>query len=287
MNASNNENPSPDSSDSVMSMHDPVMAEMNDQVMLSVDGTTNTLPGRSGSDSVQAMHDVLWREHAEPRDGFEPVPFWVSLIFGALLAWGGYYIGSNSVDFRRDIYDRSDLKMPEGGASALNAPDPDPQTVDELMKIGQQKYQSICAACHQPNGQGNPSQNIPPLDGSEWLDDAKAASPARLSRIVLYGLSGPIQVKGRVYTGVMPNQGNVFKDYEIASVLTYVRNSWSNKADAGKPPAITAAVVRAARVKEGPRKTNGTQPVSQDELLKIPLTYSDGGAPTPKAEEKK
>ncbi|HEV3386523.1 MAG TPA: cytochrome c, partial [Gemmata sp.] len=285
MNASNKENPSPDSSDSVMSMHDPVMAEMNDPVMLSVDGTTNTLPGRSGSDSVQAMHDVLWREHAEPRDGFEPVPFWVSLIFGALLAWGGYYIGSNSVDFRRDVYDRSDLKLPEGGASALYAPDPDPQTVDELMKIGQQKYQSICAACHQPNGQGNPSQNIPPLDGSEWVVGKQTwlgvrapASPARLSRIVLYGLSGPIQVKGRVYTGVMPNQGNVFKDYEIASVLTYVRNSWGNKADAGKPPALTASVVRAARVKEGPRKTNGTQPVSQDELLKIPLTYSDGGA---------
>jgi mono/diheme cytochrome c family protein len=281
-------------SDSVIAMHDPVMAEMNDPVMLSVDGTPNTLPGRSGSDSVQAMHDVLWREHAEPRDGFEPVPFWVSLIFGALLAWGGYYIGSNSVDFRRDVYDRSDLKIPEGGASALNAPDPDPQTLDELMKIGQQKFQAICAACHQQNGQGNPSQNIPPLDGSEWVVGKQAwlgvrvpASPARLSRIVLYGLSGPIEVKGRTYTGVMPNQGNVFKDYEIASVLTYIRNSWSNKADAGKPPAITAAVVRAARMKEGPRKTNGTQPVTQDELLKIPIGNSDVGAPAPKAEEKK
>jgi mono/diheme cytochrome c family protein len=154
------------------------------------------------------------------------------------------------------------------------------------MKIGQQKYQSICAACHQPNGQGNPGQNIPPLDGSEWLVGDQA-SPARLSRIVLYSLSGPVQVKGRIYNGVMPNQGNVFKDYEIASVLTYVRNSWSNKADAGKPPAITAAVVRAARAKEGPRKTNGTQPVTQAELLKIPVGYSDGGAPAPKVEEKK
>jgi mono/diheme cytochrome c family protein len=281
------DNPSTNGSDSVIAIHNPVMEEMNDPVMLSVDGTPNTLPGRSGSDSVQAMHDVLWREHAEPRDGFEPVPFWVSLIFGALLAWGGYYIGSNSADFRRDVYDRSDLKIPDGGASALNAPDPDPQTVEELMKIGQQKYQAICAACHQPNGQGNPSQNIPPLDGSEWLVGEKS-SPARLARIVLYGLNGPIEVKGRTYQStVMPNQGNVFKDYEIAGVLTYVRNSWSNKADAGKPPAITAAVVRAARINEGPRKTNGTKPVSQDELLKIPVTYSDGGSPAPKAEEKK
>src|SRR5580698_9728777 len=130
MSASNNENPSPGSSDSVIAMHDPVMAEMNDQVMLSVDGTSATLPGRSGSDSVQAMHDVLWREHAEPHDGFEPVPFWVSLVFGSLLAWGGYYIGTNSADFRRDVYDRSDLKIPEGGSSAANVPDPDPQTFE-------------------------------------------------------------------------------------------------------------------------------------------------------------
>jgi mono/diheme cytochrome c family protein len=286
MTAPNSDQPSPSGSDSVMAMHDPVMAEMNDPVMLSPDGTPNTLPGRSGSDSVQAMHDVLWREHAEPRDGFEPVPFWVSLVFGALLAWGGYYIGSNSADFRRDVFDRSDLKMPEGGASATYVPDPDPQTLDELMKIGQQKFQAICASCHQPSGQGNPGQNIPPLDGSEWVAGDKASS-ARLSRIVLYGLSGPVQVKDRIYTGVMPNQGNVFKDYEIASVLTYIRNSWSNKADAGKPPAITAAVVRAARDKEGARKTNGSQPVSQDELLKLLITYTDSGAPASKVEEKK
>jgi mono/diheme cytochrome c family protein len=286
MTAPNNDNPSPSGSDSVIAIHDPVMAEMNDPVMLSPDGTPNTLPGRSGSDSVQAMHDVLWREHAEPRDGFEPVPFWVSLIFGALLAWGGYYIGSNSADFRRDVYDRSDLRMAEGGVGGANVPDPDPQTFDELMKIGQQKFQSICAACHQQNGQGKPGENIPPLDGSEWVAGEKA-SPARLSRIVLYSLSGPVEVKGRTYNGVMPNQGNVFKDYEIASVLTYVRNSWSNKADAGKPPAITTSVVRAARAKEGPRKTNGSQPFSQEELLKIPVAYSDGGTLEPKAEEKK
>lgn len=279
--------PPPESSDSVIAMHNQAMTEMNDPVMLSVDGTPNTLPGRSGSDSVQAMHDVLWREHAEPRDGFEPVPFWVSLIFGGLLAWGGYYVGSNSADFRRDVYDRSDLKIPEGGASAANLPDPDPQTFDELMKIGQQKFQAICAACHQPNGQGQPGQNIPPLDGSEWVA-GNEASPARLSRIVLYGLNGPIVVKNRTYTGEMPNQGNILKDYEIASVLTYIRNTWGNKADVGKPPAITTAVVRAARMKEGPRKTNGSNRVTQAELMKsFPVTYSDIATPPPKEETKK
>jgi mono/diheme cytochrome c family protein len=237
-------------------------------------------------DTVQGMLDVLAREHSEPLDGFEPVPFWVALVFGGLLSWGGYYIGANTADFRRDIFDRSDLRIPEGAGGA-NVPDPDPQTLDELMKIGQQKFQAICGSCHQPTGQGNPAQNIPPLDGSEWVV-GDLASPARQCRIVLYGLSGPVQVKGRTYNGVMPNQGNVLKDYEIAAVLTYVRNSWSNKADAGKPPAITAAVVKAARAKEGNRKTNGTAPVSAAELLKLAVEYSDTGAPVaPKRDEKK
>ena len=52
--------------------------------------------------NVQALHAPIMREQAEPRDGFEPVPFWVAVIFGGLLAWGGYYVGTNSADFRRD-----------------------------------------------------------------------------------------------------------------------------------------------------------------------------------------
>lgn len=260
--------------ESVLDLHRKHMAELNEASM-TFDGTP---PDDEERDSVQGMLDALAREHAEPHDGFEPVPFWVACVFGGLLAWGGYYVGSNSADFRRDVFDRSDLRMPEGGtAAAANVPDPDPQTVDELMKVGAQKYQAVCASCHQPNGQGNPAQNIPPLDGSEWVVGDQA-SAARQARIVLYGLSGPINVKGRTYNAVMPNQGNVMKDYEIAGVLTYVRNSWGNAADKGKPPAVTAATVRAARAKEGNRKTNGSAPVSADELMKLPLDYSDPGA---------
>jgi mono/diheme cytochrome c family protein len=273
--------PTPPETDSVLELHRQHMAEMNDAVM-SADGT----PPDEERDTVQGMLDVLWREHAEPRDGFEPVPFWVAVIFGGLLAWGGFYIGTNSADFRRDVYDRSDLRgVGDGSSTAANVPDPDPQTVEELMKIGQQKF-AVCANCHKLDGKGDRSQNVPPLDGSEWLVGDKA-SAARLSRIVLYGLSGPVQVNGHTYTGVMPNQGNVMKDYEIASVLTYVRNNWSNAADKGKPPALTASVVRAARAKEGTRKTNGSQPVSQAELLAIPVDYTDPGATPPKVDEKK
>ena len=239
--------------------------------------------GASGSDTVQGMHQAVVREHAEPRDGFEPIPFWVAAVCGALLMWGGFYIGSSSADFRRDVYDRTDLTGLTSGPVAT-PPDPNPRTVDDLKRVGEQKYTTICASCHGPQCQGNPANNVPPLDGSEWVAGTEA-SAARLSRILLYGMTGPVTVKGRTYNGaVMPNQGTVLKDYEIAGVITFIRNSWSNKADADPAkPAVTADEVKAARAKEGARKANGSQPTTAAELLKLKLDYSDtGAAPPPK-----
>jgi mono/diheme cytochrome c family protein len=264
--------------DSVSDMHRALMTQMNDPVMLTADGVDDTASDEPGAgDSVQGLHEAVMREQGEPRDGFEPVPFWVAVVCGGLLAWGGYYIGAYTADFRADVYDRSDLKDVAPPAAA--APDPNPRTVDDLKRIGEQKYQTICASCHGPDGKGQPAQKVPPLDGSEWVAGDQA-SAARLSRILLYGLNGPIQVKGQPYGGaVMPQQGNILKDYEIAGVLTYVRNNWSNKADPDNAkPAVTADEVKAARAKEGARKANGTQPASQEELLKLPPAYSDPGA---------
>jgi mono/diheme cytochrome c family protein len=270
----------PGTGDPVLELHRRHMAELNEAAM-----TFDGVPDEE-RDTVQGMLDVLWREHAEPRDGFEPVPFWVACVFGALLAWGGFYVGTNSADFRRDVFDGVGRAAAggAGGAAAPAGPDPDPQSVEELKKIGEQKFGAICASCHKPDGKGDPVQRIPPLDGSDWVAGDKATA-ARLSRIVLYGLSGPIEVNGQAYNGVMPSQGGVLKDYEIAGVLTYIRNSWGNKADAGGPPLITAATVRAARMQEGARKTNGTQPVTQDELLKLAPDYADPGAPVPEKKD--
>ena len=106
---------------------------------------------------------------------------------------------------------------------------------------------------------------------------------------MLYGLSGPITVKGRTYNGVMPNQGNVMKDYEIAGVLTYVRNSWGNKADTGKPPAITASVVRAARAEGRPAQDERHRAGEPDRVAEAPdrLHRRRRGSTAPKVDEKK
>lgn len=266
--------------DSVQAMHKPHQDVMNDPVMLSADGTTAGIPGQ---DSVSRMLDVLMREQAEPRDGFEPVPFWVAIVCGALLMWGGYYIGTNTADFRRDVFDRSDLTGVTGpaGVVRVEGPDPDPLTVAELMKVGATKYQYICQSCHK-DGNGDPAQGVPPLNGSEWVVGAEA-SPARLSRILVYGLHQPITVRGRQYNGQMPAQGVAMRDYEIAGVITFIRNSWDNKGDPDNTkPAVTASVVKAAREKEKTRRANGTQPVTEGELKALPVDYADPGATPPK-----
>jgi mono/diheme cytochrome c family protein len=68
---------------------------------------------------------------------------------------------------------------------------------------------------------------------------------ARLIKIVLKGLQGPIEVQGKKYPGQVPMTpfGGMLKDEEVAAVLTYVRNSFGNKA-----PAITPEKVTAVRV---------------------------------------
>ena len=106
----------PGTGDTVLEMHRRHMAELNEAAM-----TFDGVPDEE-RDTVQGMLDVLWREHAEPRDGFEPVPFWVACVFGGLLAWGGFYVGTNSADFRRDVFDGSPVAAGGGGPAVAAGP---------------------------------------------------------------------------------------------------------------------------------------------------------------------
>ncbi len=101
-------------------------------------------------------------------------------------------------------------------------------------------YQAKCFACHQANGAGIPNV-FPPLAESEWVN-----GPAEnLIRIQLRGLTGEIMVKGAKYNMAMPANA-AMTDEDIASVLTYVRSNFGNKADA-----ITADEVKALRSEVG------------------------------------
>lgn len=100
---------------------------------------------------------------------------------------------------------------------------------------GKQIYATTCVACHQVTGEGLP-EVYPPLAGSEWV----TGDEGTLLRIILHGMTGPIEVQGESFQGVMPPWGAILKDADVAAVATYIRGSWGNKA----APVTTASVAR-------------------------------------------
>ena len=106
------------------------------------------------------------------------------------------------------------------------------------IKRGQKVYESTCVVCHQKNGRGVPRLN-PPLVKTKYV----LGSKSQLVQIVLKGLNQPIEVEGETYNNIMPSLAQL-TDEQIADVLTYVRNSFGNKASA-----VTPAFVKAERAK--------------------------------------
>ena len=98
----------------------------------------------------------------------------------------------------------------------------------KLMEIGEKVYKTggtsgiACITCHMDAGQGVPPA-FPPLAGSkDMMGDCK-----QHAGYVVKGLTGEITVAGTKYNGVMPAQPNL-SDLEIASVITFERNSFGN-----------------------------------------------------------
>ncbi len=97
---------------------------------------------------------------------------------------------------------------------AANADDPNKTwTVAELSARGEKVYSANCVACHQANGKGVPGA-FPALDGSQMVNGPQDGQIA----ILLNGKAG------------MPAWKSTLSDTEIAAVITYTRNTWSNKA---------------------------------------------------------
>lgn len=94
----------------------------------------------------------------------------------------------------------------------------------KLMGEGAILYGKYCANCHQANGLGDGTRN-PPLAGSEWVTGDRH----RLMQVVIHGLSGPISVNGVGYNEAMPSHAYL-KDAELATILSYIRQSWGNQA---------------------------------------------------------
>ena len=105
----------------------------------------------------------------------------------------------------------------DGKKKEMSATADDPNkvyTVAELKERGAKIYGANCVACHQVNGKGIPGA-FPALDGDPVVNGPKE----KQINVLLNGQNNK-----------MPAWKAILSDAEIASVITYTRNNWSNKA---------------------------------------------------------
>ena len=99
-------------------------------------------------------------------------------------------------------------------------------TLAELTQKGEKVYAANCAACHQANGKG--AGPIKPLDGAAVVLDADAGKQIK---VLLNGQNN-----------AMPAWKQL-SDTEIAAVISFTKNNWSNKTG----QLVQPADIRAAR----------------------------------------
>jgi mono/diheme cytochrome c family protein len=117
------------------------------------------------------------------------------------------------------------VRKEEGHPPRPGGSGPEPTPTDELMETGSDVYQS-CKGCHGADGvNGSDMPNL--KDNPKVLADPKSLVE--------------ILVKGQdtdKWPGKQPPMGENMTDKDIASVLTYIRKSWTNDASAVQPQEV-------------------------------------------------
>ncbi len=179
-------------------------------------------------------------------------------IDAAIVVEGKKLVGSKPVAIEKPEQvvpgSETSLKLasaPAVDTSAMDAAAANTPVDAKLMEIGQADF-LLCGGCHGQSGEGGPA--APPLAGSEWV----TGPVSNLIKIQLRGLAGPITVAGKDYDmpGGMAALG-FQSDEQIAGVLTYIRNSFGNKASGVTPEQVLAL-----------RGEVGKPQVTVDELVK-------------------
>ncbi len=187
-------------------------------------------------------------ERAEVYAERRPAPVWLIFLLFVLLYWSMVYFDEHSGWFSPQVYapyrslTELEIYQPAAGGS---------------HDRGKAVYENVCALCHNPDGAGKPEQ-APPFIKSEWV----LGPPNRMIRIPLAGLTGPVTVNGKEYSGLpsMPAMGAALSDEDLAAVLSYIRQSWGNNGSD-----ITPEQVKAVRDQVG----NRAQPWTPAELQTV------------------
>lgn len=110
----------------------------------------------------------------------------------------------------------------------INRPEPVVMSHADLMRLGKQQYEMVCAACHKVDGTG-----IPPLFPALKGSSVAVGNPiSRHIQMILDGISG---------TAMQPYKDQL-SDEEIAAIATYERNAWGNNTGDDIQPADVATV---------------------------------------------
>src|SRR5215469_18289825 len=200
------------------------------------------------------------REFSEPEVNSAPIPLWLFGLIGLGVFWAGAYLFSFSGGFRADVFDHEPKFGVQGGGPRVP---PDPKVVGKAL------FSANCITCHQANGEGVPGQ-YPPLAGSE-VEVGEATN--QLIAIVLKGLQGPVEIKGKPFNNSMQAWEGQYTDQQLAAILTYVRSDWGNNA-----PPITADMVKQMRDQFKDQKEQWTFA----EVMKLPgkdVAKAGGSAP--------
>jgi mono/diheme cytochrome c family protein len=142
------------------------------------------------------------------------------------------------------------------------ANEPNPIFVNTSVKEdsrtnGLKLFRNICGACHGADGSGIEDM-APPLKNSEYID----GSMNRLASILLFGISGPLHVNGKLYdlNTEMPAlaHNTDLDDQDIADIVKYTQNAFAKNIKG-----ISANDVKKIREK----KPFGENLMSEEQLL--------------------
>jgi mono/diheme cytochrome c family protein len=108
------------------------------------------------------------------------------------------------------------------------------QEASSSLKLGAALYEKHCADCHQATGEGVPPA-YPPLAGNRSINTPSAINSIRM--VVNGGF--PPSTTGNPRPFGMPPFGPAMDDVEVAAVVSYIRNSWGNRAEFVSPVEVS------------------------------------------------
>jgi len=210
-----------------------------------ISATKNWMQNFDANDEKQAHHllEALWMFQQHNVENIE---------LADRLADADFPHVANAAQTVKHFWEKVNVKGATGFAASeerketkYRAPKHLDKEFHEVYAAGAAIYQreAHCATCHMADGKGN-GIVYPTLVGSPWV----TGSEERLAKLALHGLWGKLKVRGKTYDparGVPPMTAfrDLLKDDELAAVLTFVRNTWGNKASVIDPQTI--AKVRA------------------------------------------